>query len=1082
MALYDELSNPFNKLRQGFGSLQKAIELYLPKYAPPKEQKFVGGLAEQAILAAKAGAQKFLAPQAPKPQVFKTPSTRFKLGTSEEFSKAPTYNDLGQKFMPGYYGPNTSPWVDKTGQASEERSTQIMNQIPPLQVPNTFKGPTRYSVPIPDFKIVGGRVLQTFNNLQDQVKEFTQSRGDKYSGFSLANLGESALNIGKDVLYGSPEENALLAKNKEILRNKFGDKALYADSGISSEKFLKDRGVDLSKLTPDESDIYNKATKIQEGRMFGAVIGATGPIKNVAKEGFKQVGKRVLEAGGGKYNLADLNISDDIFNAIKTTAKNQTIKINEARRGTLTNEGVRLLADALDTTPEQLIKVKPGTTYNAEELVKAGDIIKTLREKASSLSKLYETARQGGNAAPRLQLQALDALNEAAQAELSLLGRRTEAGRALQANKIIKQALKDPDQFKIEKIVKQFGGQENVAKFIQKYNELSVKEGPESAFRFLRSLHNSTIGDKLQEYWYNSILSSPTTHLINTISNSVTTLLSPVERLATAAVEVPVSKLQGRARERFFGEAGADLIGARAGFIDGVRKALQIIRKGYSMEDVAKLELRRPQAIGGKVGTVINLPSRGLVAEDAFFKSINYSADLYARAYRLAAKEGLKGKEFANKMAELISNPTDELVQGAKKIADYRVFQKEPGEVIKALLNLRNKIPGRLGSYLLPFLQTPSNLFKYGFERTPAGALSAIGKSGPEVSEQLGKSLMGSSIATGLAFLAAEGKISGAGPTNKKDRDLLYQEGWQPYSIKIADKWISYQRLEPFNQIFNQVAAFYENFVLNKQAPTTDKVQGLAQDIGKNLVSQTYLSGIADILNAVEDPQRFGGDWIERQAGSILPFSGALRSVARGLDTTNRDVRGVGDAIQANIPGLSSNLPAKENTMGEPIVREGGFLRQLFPIKFTTETSDTKGIRENEVTAQSIRDIDNALKNSRTPKGSGDLVSARQAEYVYSQIANKTSTIEQLQTQGLLNDEVIDKVLIIRSLDKAGFEKADRELVYFTGTYRAKRIIDRLDDFTKNSSKKEYLNRLIKNGLIDSEIADYILKEVEKTN
>lgn len=73
-------------------------------------------------------------------------------------------------------------------------------------------------------------------------------------------------------------------------------------------------------------------------------------------------------------------------------------------------------------------------------------------------------------------------------------------------------------------------------------------------------------------------------------------------------------------------------------------------------------------------------------------------------------------------------------------------------------------------------------------------------------------------------------------------------------------------------------------------------------------------------------------------------------------------------------------------------------------------------------------------------------------------------------------------MLIIRSLDKAGFEKADRELVYFTGTYRAKRIIDRLDDFTKNSSKKEYLNRLIKNGLIDSEIADYILKEVEKTN
>lgn len=1076
MALFDDdtIFNVTTKIRQGFGNLQKAVESYLPKYAPrPQEpQKFVGGLAEQAIIEAKKAAQRMLAPRPlPTPQ----PTQKQQLNYSTR--TLPTYDDLGRKFDP------TQPQYglqDKTTQVGVKRSNEIMNQSSPLNVPNIFNGPTRYSVPIPDFKIVGGKVLETYNTIQQQVKDFAQSRGDKYSGFSLANLGESALNIGKDVLYGTPEDNALIAQKRDILQGKFGDKAKYlTDSVLSDDKYLKKQGIDLSKLTPQERNIFDRASKVQEERLFGAVVGATGPIKNVAKEGFKQVGKRVLEAGGGKYNLADLNVSDDIFNAIKTTAKNQTVKINEARRGTLTNEGVRLLADALDTTPDQLIKAKPGTAYNAEELVRAGDIVKTLRNKASGLSRVYEAARKQGTANPKLQLQALNALNEAAQAELSLLGRRTEAGRALQANKIIKQALKDPDQFKIEKIVKQFGGEENVAKFIERYNELSVKEGPESAFRFLRSLHNSTTSDKILEYWYNSILSSPTTHLVNTISNAATSLLSPVEKAFVAAADIPVSKLQGRARERFFGEAGADLLGARQGFVEGLRKALQIIRKGYTMEDVAKLELRRPQAIGGKVGTAINLPSRALVAEDAFFKSINYSADLYSKAYRLASQAGLKGEALSKKVAELIANPTDELMQGAKKMADYRVFQKEPGKFTAAILNAREKLPFKLGSFISPFIQTPSNLLKYGLERTPAGAVTAIGKTGAEVSDQLGKSFMGSSIAAALAFLAAEGKISGAGPKNQKDRDLLYKEGWQPYSIKIGDKWVSYQRLEPFNQIFHQVASFYENFVVNGEKPTTDKIQGFAQDIGRNLISQTYMSGVADLLNAIEDPARYGENFIERTAQGIVPYSSALRTITRGIDPTVRETEGLGEAIKAEIPGLSSTLPAKENTYGEPIVREGGFLRQLFPIKFTTEKSDAVGIRENTSTAQSIRDIDNALKDGKTPKGGKDLVTARQAEYIYSQILNKTATIEELQTKGLINDEVIDKVLAIRKLDKAGFAKADRELIYYSGTYRAQRIMDRLDDFTKNSSKKEYLNRLIKNGLIDASIADYILKQVE---
>ena len=160
--------------------------------------------------------------------------------------------------------------------------------------------------------------------------------------------------------------------------------------------------------------------------------------------------------------------------------------------------------------------------------------------------------------------------------------------------------------------------------------------------------------------------------------------------------------------------------------------------------------------------------------------------------------------------------------------------------------------------------------------------------------------------------------------------------------------------MEPFNQVFTQVAAVLEAFKQTGKEPPTEIAEKIVTTIADNLVSQTYLSGISDILNAIEDPNRYAGSFLERTAASFVPASSFLRSIARIVDPTVRDPEGATEAILASIPGLSFSVPAKRNIFGEEITRKGiageiqpqgisKILGSIFPVKISKEALNTVG-------------------------------------------------------------------------------------------------------------------------------------------
>ena len=431
-------------------------------------------------------------------------------------------------------------------------------------------------------------------------------------------------------------------------------------------------------------------------------------------------------------------------------------------------------------------------------------------------------------------------------------------------------------------------------------------------------------GDYATELFYNSILSNPKTHIVNFVSNTLTAVMSPFEKGVSALTEVPLAFVQRRTRQRFFGEVAQEIFGLFRGIPEGARAAFKTLKSGQTIEQLSKWE-QRTEAFKGKVAVAIKLPTRFLEAADAFGKGKNRMMALRAEAYRVASKERLKGEKFLSRLNELMMNPTEEMLEEASRIAEYRLFRQEPGAVVSKLMKLRDAEVWGIEPlrFIVPFLRTPANLVKFGLERSPLAIFNVpmwrnIIQKNPEAAEQIARWVIGSTIAAAVGIYAADGKITGAVPRNTLDRDAFYRAGRQPYSVKIGDVWIAYQRLEPFNQVLAQAAAVIEA-VNNKKSRDDifNQAQQVVSTIGNNLISQTYMSGIANLIGAFEDPVGEGEYLLQQLSTGLFPYSGLMRGLSQAVEPTYRKPGNIPEAIMTAIPGMAGKVKPRTNIFGE---------------------------------------------------------------------------------------------------------------------------------------------------------------------
>ncbi|KQS04529.1 hypothetical protein ASG11_09930 [Sphingomonas sp. Leaf357] len=673
-------------------------------------------------------------------------------------------------------------------------------------------------------------------------------------------------------------------------------------------------------------------------------------------EGARERGAPLVEDRGQPVDLADLDRNAPPVTAYEEWGENaprmagnlrldkldspQSIKraltdtharvggFDAATRGRITHAETERLAGELGMTADDLLKRRKGQSLNAEEALASRQIL------AQSSTDLVNMARRMAamdNPGDELEANFRQAWVRHVAIQEQVAGMTAEAGRALSAFRMTadSRALGSRVLPSLGDIAGGTARLKDVANKIVDLEKSGV--GPGGINQFSAKALQPRFRDMAVELYYNMLLSGPRTHAVNVLSNTITALGQLPEHGLAAGIG-GIANVARRAIGKadaeavLFGEIGSRAAGMIQGAREGMREAARTFASGAPRDAVTKMEQQSQEAIGGMAGKIIRTPTRALAAEDEFFKAVARRSELAGLVMRTAKSEGLKGDALRKRAAELVANPTGDLLTKSFDYARYVTFQQPLGPVGQKITGVTESMP--ILKLIVPFVRTPTNILKYAIERSPGAVVLKewrrdIAAGGPKRDLALARVTMGTGIAATIYQMAAAGQITGGGPADESALRLLKADGWQPYSFKIGDKYYSYQRLDPYSTVIGTAADLVdqERYMTDKQRENASFEVGAA--ILKNLSNKTWLSGMSSALEALNDPDRSAESFFSRTAGSIVVPTLAAQ-VAQVSDPVLRQASGPADRIRSRIPGLSDSLRPRRDVFGRPVEAGGG--------------------------------------------------------------------------------------------------------------------------------------------------------------
>ena len=567
---------------------------------------------------------------------------------------------------------------------------------------------------------------------------------------------------------------------------------------------------------------------------------------------------------------------------------------------------------------------------------------------------------------------------------------------------------------------------------------LQAAQGNPQALQKMASENKFMRAVKIQnEIFINSILSGPETHAVNIMSTALNTLARPLENTLGSVSSQGFDSMQAM-------RGGKELYYLMSSITDSLKAAKQafqiednIVNPGAMIQEADRFQIRMEgdgnlANIVNGLGTIIRLPGRFLLAEDEFFKQLNFRAYVKASAWEDGMRKGLQGADLQkhiqqqfggtieivnkNSMANIKDKSVLDLYEAAQKYAAETTFTADlPEDSLGAAIQGVSRHP--FGRVVLPFVRTPVNIFKAQVRRTPGFNMAlkeyrqALRSTDPSVAAKArGEMYLGGalwSIAGATAFAIndpmSELAITGGGPS---DFNMLNQKratGWQPYSFRflLKDKdgnvrmgkdgkpryeYVTFRRLDPWASFLMMAAdAAAITGGLSKQ-DRDDFGVAASVALGRNITNKTYLQGITELADLLGKPQ-FLQNWLSRRAAAtVIPFSSLSRSVKRNV-TSDREIldkkvragddgfiwlRKFHNEIKATVPGYGDLRPMRNFITGSIIEYPTGYgpdtMSVLNPIKETSSINNTVLTTLDEIGARITQPSDE-LSLGRLPSG-----------------------------------------------------------------------------------------------------------------
>lgn len=296
-------------------------------------------------------------------------------------------------------------------------------------------------------------------------------------------------------------------------------------------------------------------------------------------------------------------------------------------------------------------------------------------------------------------------------------------------------------------------------------------------------------------------------------------------------------------------------------------------------------------------------------------------------ARKQAMLEGYSGVDLGRRVADIIEEKRGQsdagkmAVKESERFAAEATFNNEPvglaGVIYRNLARTVKDADVGGVPVLKPwamFLRVPANVFNATTNFTPLGASRAFfgvkgekyrkGGTGENQWRNYTKdernrlylqSVVGTTLMAALAARAINDKddefLTASGPSDPNKRRQLQAAGWNPYSIKVGDRWISYKDsplLVPL-AIVGHVADS-----LRYQKAKSDMVLGNqvvdAVSHAPNIIFQTsMLSGLSDLMSSLSGKGDISGS-VTRTMGSIpanlvIPYNRLFQQIDQTFDS-----------------------------------------------------------------------------------------------------------------------------------------------------------------------------------------------------
>lgn len=710
---------------------------------------------------------------------------------------------------------------------------------------------------------------------------------------------------GKEVLHldGSP---GTIKASKQLSREQF--LKLYPEAQKSFDKFANIKG---EVKTP----LPQMLSKEKAGITPKAVMPELPRTSQVLPE--SQLNKKISSF---EQSLTQNGINVNRLNISNTAKKRISKEINDIKPQIESKVGAKLTNQEAVTLAENSSKTLNNAAGREQTKQWEAALLKTRQQLAASAKS---------NTIDKAFIENLKTVKALA----------TDTARKLQSFSIDADPINaTPKQAILEAILKVNDNTDEILKAAKGVNFDDANQ----ATNFYRTFVKPKAGDWIDLIRYNSMLSSPLTHIKNIATNALQSIIvKPVEKTLTGVVDIFSKK-----PTNFPGEGVAYTVGLHKSWGAATRKFADVMS---GKAGITNLDMKYIPPSTGKGTKFLSFPTKLLDGMDQFFTTLASGGE--KSALNLKIKKGVK-----------IGGNIDEL---AKEKAAYTVFREKLGNteqgylldgidkvtgVVEKLRQNENPLISTVAKFTLPFVRTPMNIFKQGLEYSPAGFTTAIGAN--NISEQISKALIGTAVFGGAATLIGSGRLTWGEPINEKQKNEFRAAGMQPYAVKIGNKWVAYKYLGPLAFPLAMAAAIdYEMKNGRMDDSTGERILGMVARYGTFLADQSYAKSMGDLLKAVGGDESGIARVVSNYPQQLIPLRALGGWLARITDPNQRKISKDANFIEKqtqllmqNIPGLSQKLETRPDTFGNPIPNQNRVVNAFSPLSITTENPLGKDI------------------------------------------------------------------------------------------------------------------------------------------